>query len=175
MIEIYLQVKTSSLTTSLGEITAQKCQTSPWGIKDMFFNVPTLCMLSIKTLSVGSTVFVNQMVSHTSTSSCVIDLRNQSTKCPHARKPACSHLHWTRSRRSWSQVRAHEMSTWKLERRPVAFQLVKFLLGHVRSVRFKKLRNSQFTTKAVPTLQDLVKKTNLFCDSEMYRRQQTSE
>ena len=45
-----------------------------------------------------------------------------------------------------------------------------------RSVsQFKKLRNSQFTTKAVPTLQDLVKKTNLFCDSEMYRRQQTSE
>ena len=53
----------------------------------MFFNVPTLCMLSIKTLSVGSTVFVNQMVPHTSTSSCLIDLRNQSTNCPLQESP----------------------------------------------------------------------------------------
>ena len=37
-----------------------------------------------------------------------------------ARKPAWSHLHWKRSRRTWSQVKAHKMST-------VAFQLVKFL------------------------------------------------
>ena len=56
--------------------------------------------------------------------------------------------------------KAHEMSTWKLDRRPVAFQLVKFLLDRVRSIRFKKLRNDPFTTKAVPTLQDPVKKTN---------------
>ena len=32
-------------------------------------------MLSIKTLRLGSTVFVNQMVPHASTSCCVIDLR----------------------------------------------------------------------------------------------------
>ena len=91
---------------------------------------------------------------------CIIDLRNQSTKCPHARKPACSHLHWKRSRRGWGQVKADEMSTWRLKRRPVAFQLVKFLLDRIRSIRFKKLRNGQVTTKAVPTLQDPVKKTN---------------
>ena len=56
--------------------------------------------------------------------------------------------------------KAFEMSTWRLERRRVAFQLARFLPGRVRLIRFKNLKNVQFTTKAVSNLQDQVKKKN---------------
>ena len=50
------------------------------------------------------------------------------------------------------------MSTWRLERRRVASQLARFLPGWVLLIRFKKLKNVQFTTKAVSNMKDQVKK-----------------
>ena len=138
----------------------QKPQRSPWSMQLIICYEPTLCMLSIKTWSVGSTISVSQTVPQAGTSCCVIDLRKRNMKCLLARKPVCSHRHWRRLRRNWSQVKALEMSTWRLERRRVAFQLARFLLGRIRLIRSKNLKNVQFTTKAVSTLQDQVKKTN---------------
>ena len=118
----------------------------------MFFNIPTLCMLTVKTLSVGSTVFVNQMVPHTSTSSCLIDLRNQSTNCP--RKKA-------RMQPSTLKAIKKNLKSGKSSRDVYGgLSACKVSVDCVWSIRFTKLRNGQFTTKAVPTLQDPVKKTN---------------
>ena len=125
----------------------------------MFFNVPTLCMLSIKTLSVGSTVFVNQMVPHTSTSSCVIDLKNQSMQCPHARKPACSHPLKAIKKKLKSGKSSRDVYV-ETRQEAGGLSACKVSVDCVWSIRFTKLRNGQFTTKAVPTLQDPVKKTN---------------
>ena len=80
--------------------------------------------------------------------------------CLLARKPVCGHRHWRRLRRNWSQVKALEMSTWRLQRRQVAFQLGRFLPGRIRLIMFKNLKNVQFTTKAVSNMQDQVNKTN---------------